>query len=303
MGVRSVGKEGKSITVANDGKESEQFEDDDFKSIEDSPEGQSNVMWKRVEAPVVDLNFETNLAKNFQKKKNKGKKKEFLAQTESEDRQTMLSEALATESIRQGKSPSDWQIYEPRAGPVVANDALSVVDLPANEECEPSQHEDSSVDDDGFHPKGGPVPDTSLRLAVVLYQKPAKGYQWGETPTIGTTYDQELSHTEPLPSLTVGLKIPTTYPYYSKELLDSLEIRVEHIDSRVSPTEYYIVPPHRVHEFLIPSAAGKETKKRLKLVYSERLKKKVLEDLPTSDRDENATRAAPTPPRPPSRVQ
>ena len=103
--------------------------------------------------------------------------------------------------------------------------------------------------------------------------------------------------------LTVGLKIPKTYPYYPQELLDSLETRVEHIDSRVSPTEYYIVPPHRVKEFLIPKAAGKETKRRLMSVYSERLKKKVLEDLPSSDRDKVDADAAPTPPRPPSRVQ
>ena len=149
---------------------------------------------------------------------------------------------------------------------------------------------------------GGPVPNTSLRKAVVLYQKPSKGYSWGTTPVEGETYDQELHHTEPLPMLTVGLKIPKTYPYYPQELLDSLETRVEDIDSRVSPTEYYIVPPYRVKEFLIPKGCGKETTRKLKSVYSERLKKKVLEELPSSDREVDA-KAAPTPPRPPSRVQ
>ena len=301
---RLVGGKTESITVANDGKDSEQFEDDDFKSIEDSPEGQSKAMWKRiVEAPLGDPYFEKNLAKNFRKKKNKDKKKEFLAQTEPIDRETELSEALATESIRQGKSPSDWQIYEPRAGPVVENDAISVSDLPLSEERKPSGTEDSNVDDGGYNMPGGPVPNTSLRTAVVLYQKPSQGYRFGNVPAKGETYDQELHHTEPLPMLTVGLKIPKTYTYYPQELLDSLETRVEHIDSRVSPTEYYIVPPHRVKEFLIPKAAGKETKRRLMSVYSERLKQKVLEELPSSDRENVDADAAPTPPRPPSRVQ
>ena len=154
-----------------------------------------------------------------------------------------------------------------------------------------------------FNTIGGPVPDTSKRKAVVLYQKPSAGYSWGLKPPPGSTYDQELHHHEPLPMLTVGLKIPKTYKNYPQELLDSLEIRTEHIDSRVSPTDYYIVPPHRVHEFLIPNGCGEKTKRRLMSVYSERLKKKVLEELPSSDRDKVDADAAPTPPRPPSRVQ
>ena len=64
-----------------------------------------------------------------------------------EDLESKLSEALATDSIRQGKSPSDWQIYEPRAGPVVEDsDAVSVSDLPSSEERKPSGSEDSMFD-------------------------------------------------------------------------------------------------------------------------------------------------------------
>ena len=294
---RSAGEKAEGITVANDGKDSEQFEDDDFKSIDDSPEKPSDVMWKRVEAPVGDLDFEKNFAKNLKKKKKQTPKTAFSDPIE--DLEAKLSEALATDSIRQGKSPSDWQLYEPRAGPVVdESDTVSVSDLPLSEERKPSGAEDSL-----FNMIGGPVPNTSLRKAVVLYQKPSGNYRWGQKPPIGSTYNQELDHNDPLPELTVGLKIPNTYPYYPRELLDTLDSSVEHIDSRVPPTAYYQVPPHRVHEFLIPKGCGNQTKKRLMLVYGERLKKKVLEELPSSDRETVDADAAPTPPRPPSRVQ